>query len=1141
MHAWAWLLVALRLAAALPAQQALPAAETHVTGSVVTVGPARFSFLTPEMVRLEWSQTQKWSDWPSAIVLLRQCQPVAVHARRGADGWVTVTAAPPAPSTPHTRSRPCLTLRYRPPGRFSPDNLVIEASPALTKGLPVRWRPGHEDPANLGGTRHSLDGVSETALPPLPPGLLSRSGYFFIDDSQTPLINPQTDWLAERPDPEAQDWYFCAYGHDYLHALRLASDLLGHIPIPPRWAFGAWYSRYWPYHDQEERALITRFRTLGLPLDVLVLDVDWHLHGWEGYDWNPELFPDPLGFLRWVHAQGCKVTLNNHPGPLPAADSHFAPLCRRLGLDPTGRQDLWLNLADQQMAAASFELLRLPLHQQGVDFWWIDGSSASFKGLDSQMWTSKVYFEYTERFTGKRGLLFARYGGLGSHRYPVGFSGDTYSQWGVLAYEVGFTSRAGNVLYPYWSHDIGGFLGDRLPTELYVRWVQFGALSPILRLHSNHGVREPWEYGDDGLETARRYFRLRYELLPYLYSWARRTYETGLPLCRPLYLHWPELEEAYQHDDEYLLGEALLVAPIVRPAPPGQPARRSIWLPPGLWIDWWTGDPVAGPTTLSYEADLHRLPLFLRGDSILVMGPAQDYVGQKPDDPLRAVLTVGSQGQASFTLYEDDGESKDYQRGAFALTPILWSSASGTQRVRIGPTRGTFAGQLERRAWALEVRGQLCPQQVLLDGKPLPKAPPAPTTAPHWSWDEEDARLLISLPVRPLRQAYLVELRQAPGPRAYELHRQARALANLLRTVTPQLSSLPGQWAEVQTRAQALGGQLTSLAHSLASSRLTVPQAARTLSALTARQLAALLDRAAQATPSPDARFTALSSLLGLRLSLQFAPAADGRSAEVRPETATPLPPLKPLAQRFLASLHTPTGQELSACTQTLRFTTFYPVGLLRHHLDLVGTWAGLPLRGQLVAAAHWPWLQLFHLVGPFDNSDRRGLDAPYPPEQAPGQPLPTGAPWEGKAGPVQWLTTTWRWPTDPTTPHFINLQPLFKPSEDAVAYAAAYLWAPQPMPALALLGSDDECKLWLNGQLVHQYREPRPPSPDQDRVPLSLRAGWNVLLLKICQEKGQWGFYLRLATPEGGPLEGLWTSLTPEGQPPAPERLCPR
>jgi hypothetical protein len=976
-----------------------------------------------------------------------------------------------------------------------------------------------------------LDGVRETSLPSIGAGLLSRSGWFFYDDSARPLIDPSTQWLAKRPDPDALDWFFCVYGHDYRRALLLASDLLGHVLLPPKWAFGAWYSRYWPFTDAEERGIVTKFRELGIPLDVLVIDVDWHLHGWEGYDWNPELFPDPEGFLRWVHKQGCKVTLNNHPGRLPRADSHFAEVCRRIGVEPAGLEEVHFNLADRTHAAAFMEVLHKPLHKQGVDFWWIDGSSAHMDGLDSQMWTSKVYFDFTEEFTGKRGLLFARYGNHGSHRYPVGFSGDTFSEWGVLGYEVMFTVRAANVLYPYWSHDIGGFMGNRLPTELYVRWVQFGALSPVLRLHSNHGVREPWEYGNEGIETAKKFFRLRYQLLPYIYSYARRVYETGEPLCKPLYIDWPEEEEAYVRDDEYLFGDAILVAPIVEPATNGRIARREVWLPPGEWVSLDTHE-AYGSGGVACEADLQTLPMFLRKGSIVVMDEeATDYVKEAADQNLTALVTVGGP-EAVFTLYEDDGESKEYQKDKFAKTELkLVATSSSDQVLTIAPTKGRYEGQAAERAWRVAVVGRFAPEQVLLDGKPMRRCRESEERLPigAWCWCADKKLINISLPRRPIDAGYKVELRGGAGSEEYTVFWEAMRLARHLRQALGNVENLQGTWDDLRVEASRTAAKAENIARRVEQGEMRAHEARIDLRRLKERDVEHVADIAARGAASDTVRFEAVSNILGVSLSGRIETEDGGRLTRLRPVVLRAN--LAPAAvKRFLESLHERQGARWPDVDKELAFGPYYPVGKFEASLQLRGQWAGLPFGTSISDAVDASALQVFHLVGPFDNTGRKGLDTSYPPELA----LEVGAQLEGKAGPVKWLQTGWRCPPrHHAEPHFVNLEALFDPKEFTVAYAVAYVWAPQEQDALVLIGTDDECKLWVNGQHVHTFPDPRPPEPDQDKVPVRLRSGWNTLLLKVCQEQGQWGFYMRLTGPDEKPLRGLWTALAPEGTPP--------
>lgn len=376
------------------------------------------------------------------------------------------------------------------------------------------------------------------------------------------------------------------------------------------------------------------------------------------------------------------------------------------------------NLADQRHADLYMQYHHALL-DQGVAFWWIDGDSAAMEGLDSQMWTNRVYYDYQQRHTGQRSLIFSRYGGPGSHRYPAFFTADCYSNWKVLAWEVPYTIKAGNVLVPYVTHDIGGFMGTlRDDFELYARWLQFGALSPLLRLHSAHANPEegnprlPWVYGDAGIEMARRFFQLRYALIPYLYTYCREAYDTGLPMCRGLYLECPDEPEAYRFD-EYLLGRELLVAPITSPAVNGR-ATRSLWLPPGEWFDWFTGEKYPGGRTVVYECPLERMPLFVRAGSILPLQPEMPHTGAQPVDPLILVVYPGA--EASFTVYEDDGLSLDYMAKGYRRTPIKLARTARGWRLTIGAPVGDFAGATPRQAYEVRFHSQQGPPKVTLDG-----------------------------------------------------------------------------------------------------------------------------------------------------------------------------------------------------------------------------------------------------------------------------------------------------------------------------------------------------------------------------------------------------------------------------------------
>jgi Glycosyl hydrolases family 31/Domain of unknown function (DUF5110) len=402
---------------------------------------------------------------------------------------------------------------------------------------------------------------------------------------------------------------------------------------------------------------------------------------------------------------------------------------------------IYFNLADRREASVSMQDLHAPLIRQGVDFWWVDGGggAAQMPGLDPQLWTNEVFYDATQRQTGKRGFILSRYGGWGSERYPGFFTGDAYSEWRVLAYEVAFTARGGNVLVPYISNDIGGFHGAKIPFDLYARWIEFGTFSPILRMHSAHenpledNTRMPWLYGPKGVALMRKYFTLRMRLMPYLYTYTWQAHRRSLPLLRPLYLAWPDLDQAYQHFHEYLFGAQMLVAPVLE-----ADGKRSVYLPPGSWMDFFTGRRYRGDSTFTAHYAVDATPVFVREGAII---PQQE-------SPRADVLTVDvyGDGNSRFDLYEDDGVSLDYEHGSYALTPMTYHTSAAGHRLVLGPTTGSFAGQRQARAYGLRIHTARRPAAITVAGN----------RSAHWHWDAHDSTAYLVLPVASIRQSLTV-------------------------------------------------------------------------------------------------------------------------------------------------------------------------------------------------------------------------------------------------------------------------------------------------------------------------------------------------------------------------------------------------
>ena len=631
--------------------------------SIVQFGFARFTVLTPMLIRLEFDPVQTFEDRPTQVFWYRDLPTPEFSAVREKNRLRIETDK--------------LILDYSASDiGFTPYNLSI-----TLKETGLVWHYGMENKSNLKGTVRTLDEVNGATE--LKPGLISRSGWALVDDSRS-LVFTEEGWLAPREAADAaRDLYFFGYGHHYTDCIVDFQKLSGKTPIIPRFALGNWWSRYWAYSQDELTALMQDFQAHDVPLSVCIVDMDWHIvdtgnesSGWTGYTWNPDLFPDPQGFLDDLHSLGLRTALNLHPalGVYPH-EQQYPEMAERLGVDPETEEPIPFDIADPKFTAAYFDVLHHPMEQMGVDFWWMDwqqGTSSSVLGLDPLFWLNHLHFNDRARDGIQRPFIFSRWGGLGSQRYPIGFSGDTIVSWESLQFQPYFTATAANVAYGWWSHDIGGHMGGIEEAELYLRWVQYGVFSPILRLHSTNNPyleRRPWGFDAVTTHHATRAMQLRHALIPYLYTAAWQNYAQGILPIRPMYHLHPEANDAYLCPNEYAFGSELIVAPFTTPLDEGtQSSRQVVWLPEGDWFSFERGEYYPGNGWIAYYGTLSDIPVFAKAGAIVPMGPFSGWDNISPPQDLTLHVFPGADNV--YELYEDDGVSTAYQDGEFALTRI---------------------------------------------------------------------------------------------------------------------------------------------------------------------------------------------------------------------------------------------------------------------------------------------------------------------------------------------------------------------------------------------------------------------------------------------------------------------------------------
>jgi len=659
----------------------------------------RIMVLTESLIRLEYSADGRFTDAATQIVLNRDFPKTVFSCKETGDGIEIRTDY--------------LKLKYD-KKEFSADGLRCQCMGKNSEGLTGEnlreWRYG-EDERNLKGTVRTLDTVNGACK--LEDGILSRAcGCAMLDDSRSFLLTPQ-GWVEPRQKGN-RDIYLFAYGHRYREALKDFYFLCGKTPMLPRFALGNWWSRYYPYSEQSYLELMERFEKEDIPFSVAVIDMDWHLvnieskygSGWTGFTWNRELFPDPQRFLNRLHERGMKTTLNLHPADgIRGHEKCYPAVAEAMGVDASVEEPVEFDITNPKFLEVYLEKVLHPLEEDGVDFWWMDwqqGTRTKLEGLDP-LWMLNHYHFLDSAREGERPMTFSRYAGPGSHRYPIGFSGDTVKSWESLEFQPYFTNTASNIGFGWWSHDIGGHMMGIKDDELETRWYQYGVFSPIMRLHSScdpFNGKEPWRHKLEAREAMGVFLRLRHKLLPYLYTMNYRAWKEDEPICEPLYYLYPENQESYECKNEYFFGSELLVSPITAPRFPGlNVAKVKTWLPEGMWFDIFTDMAYRGGRCVNLYRKLDSIPVLAKAGAIV---PMTDCISG-PDvstNPAELTLRVYPGADNRFALYEDDNTTDEYEKGTCAITEFIWDWEK--KRFQISPVSGEASLVPERRNFRVE-------------------------------------------------------------------------------------------------------------------------------------------------------------------------------------------------------------------------------------------------------------------------------------------------------------------------------------------------------------------------------------------------------------------------------------------------------
>jgi alpha-glucosidase (family GH31 glycosyl hydrolase) len=508
------------------------------------------------------------------------------------------------------------------------------------------------------------------------------------------------------------------------------AKITGYPEMVPLWSFGYQQSHRTLGPAEEIVAEAKQFRDKKLPCEAMIyLGTDFCPNGWNTHNgefaWNPKAFPDPKRTIDELHALNFKVVLHvvleGHLLTGGVTDScTAAPL-------PSGRtpDNHWP--PDRQVAC--YWPAHKPLLDLGIDGWWPDQGD----GLDapSRLARNRMYFEGQQMFRpNERVYALHRNAYAGMQRYAAFlWSGDVQSRWETLKNHVPIGINSGLSGIPYWGSDIGGFVPTQEYTgELYVRWFQFAAFNPLFRSHGRDWrLHMPWgwntgeigypetpNYHPDPSELhnaaiepiCKKYLELRYQLMPYLYSAVKETCETGVPIIRSLWLHYPADDAAVARGDQYLYGRDILVAPVVEKGA----TSRSLYLPKGIWYDFWTREKIEGGREFTRKVDLETIPLYVRAGAVIPMGPVKQYTDEVIDGPLTLLVHPGADG--NFSLYEDDGKTFAYRKHEFMRVNIAWNDKQ--RRLSMRMANGSMKRNIIVRA-----AGEAVTREVTFEGRPL--------------------------------------------------------------------------------------------------------------------------------------------------------------------------------------------------------------------------------------------------------------------------------------------------------------------------------------------------------------------------------------------------------------------------------------
>ena len=557
-------------------------------------------------------------------------------------------------------------------------------------------------------------------------GLYSTDGFVALDDSKSLIIDEQGYLIKD--DRNRIDIYLFMYKRDFGVCLKDYYTLTGYPPLIPRYALGIWWNKTKEYKMQDIVGLTQDFNKNDIPLSVLLLGEHWHIKDVNnknlfksGFTFNQECFSKAEELTTYLHDRGIRLGVNIDPSEgIHTHEKNYDEFAGNLGYKE--KQVIPYNVFDTNFIANYLTVLITPLYNQGVDFFWIDYYPKDRKQLNA---TNYYHFNDFKKMKNTRPLIMSRISDVAPHKYGILYSGETFVSWDTLKEIPQYSILGSNLGLSWWSHDIGGYKNGIEDKELYLRYIQLGVFSPILRLSSETGhyyKRKPWSWDLNTFSVAKDYLRFRHRLIPYLYGEAYKYYKSGMPLIQPLYYAIPEIYDEREFANEYFFGTELLVAPITKPADKVmQRSVERIYLPAGTWYDFKTGKKFIGDKRYYMFFKQEDYPVFAKSGSIIILGDLEENINvTNPPKDMEIHVFPGKNN--IYNLYEDDGVSSLYKEGYYIVTRFDYNYLQNAYNLIIRPFEGKSKIIPDKRNYKIRFRNTREPRniEVMQENKPMP-------------------------------------------------------------------------------------------------------------------------------------------------------------------------------------------------------------------------------------------------------------------------------------------------------------------------------------------------------------------------------------------------------------------------------------